>query len=174
MKCPYCAHSETSVIETRESEDLAKTRRRRECDSCGKRFTTYERVESIELSVIKKDGRREEFDRNKVLTGLLKACEKRPVAREALERVVDDIERELRNKESTEIPSSVVGELVMERLRAIDKVAYVRFASVYRNFEDVSSFEEEARALKREEKEDSELKESNAKGVELENGLENS
>jgi len=151
VKCPYCNYSETSVIETRESEDLTKTRRRRECDSCGKRFTTYERVESIELNVIKKDGTREEFDRNKILVGLLKACEKRPVSREVLERVVDEIERELRNKDSTEIPSSIIGEMAMERLRDIDKVAYIRFASVYRAFKDVSSFEEEARTLKREE-----------------------
>ncbi|NYZ77889.1 transcriptional repressor NrdR [Candidatus Micrarchaeota archaeon] len=158
MKCPYCNHAETSVMETRESEDLAKTRRRRECDSCAKRFTTYERIENIELSVIKKDGRREEFDRSKVLAGLLKACEKRPVQREALEQVVDEVERELRNKESTEISSSVVGELVMTRLRVIDKVAFVRFASVYRNFEDVSSFEEEARALKREDAENGKQK----------------
>lgn len=171
MKCPYCDHAETSVMETRESEDLAKTRRRRECDSCAKRFTTYERVERIELSVIKKDGRREEFDRSKVLAGLLKACEKRPVVRETLERVADEIERELRNKESTEIPSSVVGEMVMERLRALDKVAYVRFASVYRNFEDVSSFEEEARSLKQAEREAQEEREEKcgAKGV-LKNG----
>ena len=147
MRCPYCHNPETSVLDSRDSEDLSTIRRRRECLSCQKRFTTYERIENIDLVVIKKDGRRENFDRNKLLNGILKACEKRPIGRELTENIVDKIELELRNLDSTEIPSQKIGELVMRKLRALDKVAYIRFASVYRQFTDIESFEKELKSL---------------------------
>lgn len=147
MKCPYCHNPETSVLDSRDSEDLATIRRRRECLRCQKRFTTYERIENIDLVVIKKDGRRESFDRNKLLGGVLKACEKRPIGRELIESIVDKIELELRNLDSTEIPSQKIGELVMRKLRSLDKVAYIRFASVYRQFADIESFEKELKSL---------------------------
>ena len=149
MKCPYCGHSETSVVDSRETEDLNVIRRRRECESCKKRFTTYERIEMIELTVIKKDGKREPFDRNKILRGMMKAVEKRPVPVEKIESAVDEIERELRAKDSIEVQSKEIGELVMKKLKAIDKVAYVRFASVYKAFEDVQEFEKELGQLKK-------------------------
>ncbi|HEX7456650.1 MAG TPA: transcriptional regulator NrdR [Candidatus Nanoarchaeia archaeon] len=152
MKCPYCAHNENQVLDSRDSEDLSSVRRRRECLKCGKRFTTYERVDIVDLFVIKKDGRREQFDRNKLLIGIQKACEKRPVSRDTIEETVDEIEQNLRKRETTEIPSKVVGETVIRRLRAIDKVAYIRFASVYRAFEDVESFEKEVQSLLKNEK----------------------
>lgn len=141
MKCPYCGHIETDVVETRDSEDLASTRRRRECRKCAKRFTTYERVENVDLVVIKKDGRRENFDREKVRLGLIKACEKRSISRELIEGIVDEIEQELRQKDSTEVSSKTIGNLVLRRLKKIDKVAYLRFASVYLDFEDLADFE---------------------------------
>lgn len=147
MRCPYCHNPETSVLDSRDSEDLATIRRRRECLRCQKRFTTYERIENIDLVVIKKDGRRESFDRNKLLGGVLKACEKRPISRELIESIVDKVELELRNLDSTEIPSQKIGELVMRKLRALDKVAYIRFASVYRQFADIESFEKELKSL---------------------------
>lgn len=147
MRCPYCHSPETSVLDSRDSEDLATIRRRRECLRCQKRFTTYERVENIDLVVIKKDGRRESFDRNKLLGGVLKACEKRPISRELIESIVDKVELELRNLDSTEIPSQKIGELVMRKLRSLDKVAYIRFASVYRQFADIESFEKELKSL---------------------------
>lgn len=140
MRCPYCQSSDTKVIDTREAGDTEITRRRRECLKCKKRFTTYERVEGVELIVIKKDKRREQFDRQKLMHGILRACEKRPVKQEKIEKFVDEIETELRNKENTEIPSAVIGELVMEKLKNLDEVAYVRFASVYRRFRDVKEF----------------------------------
>lgn len=149
MKCPYCGNSETRVVDSRESDDLRSTRRRRECEKCEKRFTTYERVEDIEANVIKKDGRREQFDRKKLATGLMKACEKLAVSTADIERVVDEIERELRGMDSTEVPSAVVGSLVMKKLKALDKVAYIRFASVYKSFDDLESFEKELKSLKR-------------------------
>lgn len=149
MKCPFCSHEETKVIESRESEDLKATRRRRECLKCEKRFTTYERVENIEIIVIKKEGKREMFDRNKVKSGMLKACEKRPINTELIDKAVDEIEKDIRNMESTEINSTAIGNLVMRKLKAIDKVAYIRFASVYREFEDISNFEEELKKLKK-------------------------
>ncbi|OGY22702.1 MAG: transcriptional regulator NrdR [Candidatus Woykebacteria bacterium GWB1_45_5] len=152
MKCPYCAYNENQVLDSRDSEDLFSVRRRRECLNCGKRFTTYERIEAIDLFVIKKDGRREQFDRNKLLTGIKKACEKRPISMDTIEETVEEIEQNLRKRETTEIPSKVIGEIVMRRLRAVDKVAYIRFASVYRAFEDVVSFEKEVKSLLKSEK----------------------
>ena len=149
MKCPYCGHSETRVVDSRESDELNSTRRRRECEKCEKRFTTYERVEDIDLNIVKKDGRREAFDRKKLATGLLKACEKREISTEQVEKMVDEIERELRNMDNTEIQSTVVGSLVMKKLKALDKVAYIRFASVYKSFDDLESFEKELKSLKK-------------------------
>lgn len=143
MRCPYCKSSETKVIDTREAGDTEITRRRRECLRCKKRFTTYERVEGVELIVAKKDKRREQFDRQKLMKGILKACEKRPIKQEKIEKMVDEIETELRSKETTEIPSKDIGEIVMEKLRKIDEVAYVRFASVYRQFKDAKQFMKE-------------------------------
>lgn len=145
MKCPFCG-SESRVIESRHTEDGA-IRRRRECVGCGRRFNTYERLEMPPLWIIKKDGRREAFNRDKVLNGVLKACEKRPVPLAEIERLVDDVERELRNASEKEIPSVALGELVMERLRALDGVAYVRFASVYREFKDVEEFRDQLEQL---------------------------
>jgi len=147
MKCPYCNHPETRVVDSRESDDLASTRRRRECEKCEKRYTTYERVEDIDLSIVKKDGRREPFDRKKLAMGLMRACEKREISTEQVERIVDEVERELRNMDTTEIPSSVVGSLVMKKLKTLDKVAYIRFASVYKSFDDLESFEKELKSL---------------------------
>jgi transcriptional repressor NrdR len=145
MKCPYCG-AESKVIESRHTED-ASIRRRRECIACGKRFNTFERLEAPPLIVVKKDGRREAFDRGKLLNGLLKACEKRPVALADVERLVDEVERDLRNSLEKEIPSVEVGERVMEHLRHLDGVAYVRFASVYREFKDVNEFREQLESL---------------------------
>ncbi len=143
MRCPYCESSEIKVIDTREAGDTDITRRRRECLKCKKRFTTYERVEGVELIVAKKDKKREQFDRQKLMRGILKACEKRPIKQEKIEKMADEIETELRNKETTEIQSRVIGEIVMEKLKAIDEVAYVRFASVYRRFKDIKQFTKE-------------------------------
>ena len=148
MKCPYCLHEETKVVDTRESDDLI-TRRRRECLKCEKRFTTYERV-LLNLRVIKKDGRREPFERNKLKNGILKACEKRPISEDAIENLIDEIEKELRNYEDTEINSSIIGQLVMKKLKKLDKIAYIRFASVYREFTDINSFEKELKNLTKE------------------------
>ncbi len=140
MRCPYCSSGDTKVIDTREAGDTDVTRRRRECLKCNKRFTTYERVEAAELIVVKKDKRRERFDRQKLMRGLLKACEKRHVKQEKVEKLLDDIESDLRKMDSTEIPSRSIGELAMEKLKDIDEVAYVRFASVYRRFKDATQF----------------------------------
>lgn len=140
MRCPYCESSETKVIDTREAGDTEITRRRRECLKCKKRFTTYERVEGVELVVVKKDKRREQFDRQKLVHGILRACEKRPVKQEKIEKIVDEIETELRHYEKTEIPSDTIGKLVMEKLKKLDEIAYIRFASVYRKFKDVKQF----------------------------------
>lgn len=141
MKCPYCGYTETDVVETRDSEDLASTRRRRECRKCTKRFTTYERAGNIDLVVIKKDGRRENFDRDKLKLGIIKACEKRPISRELIESILDEIEQELRQKETVEVSSKTIGNMVLRRLKKIDKVAYLRFASVYLDFDDLADFE---------------------------------
>ncbi|MDP2720949.1 MAG: transcriptional regulator NrdR [bacterium] len=147
MKCPYCAYEENQVLDSRDNEDLSSVRRRRECLKCGKRFTTYERVEMVDLFIIKKDGRREQFERNKLLVGIQRACEKRPISIDTIEDTVDEIEQNLRKRKTTEIPSKVIGEIVTRRLKALDKVAYIRFASVYRAFEDVESFEKEVQNL---------------------------
>ncbi|MDD5318023.1 MAG: transcriptional regulator NrdR [Candidatus ainarchaeum sp.] len=148
MHCPYCFHEDTQVIDSRETEDNAAVRRRRECEKCGKRFTTYERVELLDLMVVKKDGSRQAFDRQKLIAGIRRACEKRPIPTEKIERAVDEIERELRGMHSTEVPSKVIGDLVMKKLRGIDPVAYIRFASVYRSFKDLKAFERELDKLK--------------------------
>ncbi len=148
MRCPYCNFGETKVIETREAEDSDVTRRRRECLKCNKRFTTYERTEMLDLRVVKKSGEIEGFDRNKILNGIVKACEKRPIKTEKIEKTVDEIESELRKQETTEIPSKVIGELVMEKLNQLDHVAYIRFASVYREFKDAKEFEKEIKKIK--------------------------
>jgi len=146
MKCPYCSHSETKVIDSRETEDI--TRRRRECLNCTKRFTTYERVESVNLVIIKKDLRREPYDRDKLKRGLIKACEKRPVSHDDIEKIVDNIESKLKSLNTTEIKSTIIGEEVMRSLKKLDKVAYIRFASVYKDFKDVKEFEKELKGLK--------------------------
>ena len=140
MKCPYCGYQESKVVDSRHAEDSTSIRRRRECLSCQKRFTTYETVESLPIIVVKRDGTRQTFDRNKVLNGMLRACEKRPVTLPKLEAAVDDIEQILQNSLEREIRSEEIGELVMERLKPMDEVAYVRFASVYRQFKDINSF----------------------------------
>lgn len=144
MKCPFCSHAETKVLDSRESEDDIN-RRRRECEKCGKRFTTYERIELPSLLVIKKDGNREQFDREKVKRGMLHACEKRPIAHEAIEKVAAEIEAEIRQKheDDHEVKSSEIGQAVMRKLKALDEVAYIRFASVYKRFTDVESFKKE-------------------------------
>lgn len=147
MKCPYCAHEENQVLDSRDSEDLSAVRRRRECLKCSKRFTTYERVDTVDIFIIKKDGRREQFDRSKLLAGIKTACEKRPISMDTIEETVDEIEQNLRRRKTTEIPSKAIGEIVIRRLKALDKVAYIRFASVYRSFEDVESFEKEVQNL---------------------------
>ena len=140
MKCPFCGHLEDKVVDSREGKDGLVIRRRRECLSCSRRFTSYERIDEIPYMVVKKDGTREPFDRNKLLSGLRKACEKRPVSPAALEAVADEVETMLQEIPEREIPTARVGEKVSERLRELDKVAYVRFASVYRQFEDVDQF----------------------------------
>lgn len=142
LRCPFCGDPDTRVLDSRPTEEGAAIRRRRECARCGERFTTYEKVEAPPLVVVKKDGRREAFDRNKILRGLITACEKRPVAMEQLENLVAAVEKEVRARYEGEVPSRAVGELVMERLRKLDEVAYVRFASVYRQFTDTRQFRE--------------------------------
>ena len=147
MKCPFCGHQEDKVVDSRASSDGVSIRRRRECLGCGKRFTTYEHIEEQPLMIVKKDGRREPFDRHKLLAGLVKACEKRPVSMDDLEHLVDELERELSQHFEREAPSREVGERVMKRLHALDPVAYVRFASVYREFKDVEQFMRELKDL---------------------------
>ena len=147
MKCPYCGHPESKVIDSRPADENASIRRRRECLSCARRFTTYETVESLPMVVIKKDGSRQSFDRQKMLRGMIRACEKRPVALAELERIADEIEQELQNSMEREIRTEVIGEKVMERLRKVDQVAYVRFASVYRQFKDIDTFMAELNKL---------------------------
>ena len=140
MKCPFCGFKNDKVLDSRESKDGNAVRRRRECLKCSKRFTTYEQVENILPTVVKKDGRREAFDRYKILNGVKKACEKRPISVDAMEKIVNDIEREIQSKFDKEISASVLGDLVMKNLKLIDDVAYVRFASVYRQFKDINEF----------------------------------
>ena len=140
MRCPFCSHPESKVIDSRPAEEGASIRRRRECLTCRKRFTTYETMECLPLVVVKKDGSRQSFDRNKVMAGLIRACEKRPVPYSTLEAMVGEIEQVLQNQMEREISSAQIGELVMERLKKIDDVSYVRFASVYRQFKDINTF----------------------------------
>ena len=140
MKCPFCGYSESKVIDSRPADENASIRRRRECLSCAKRFTTYETVESIPMVVVKKDGSRQSFDRAKILGGMIRACEKRPVPMADMEKIAGEIEQDLQNSMEREIRSEVIGEMVMERLRTVDQVAYVRFASVYRQFQDIDTF----------------------------------
>ena len=147
MRCPFCDYEDSKVIDSRPSDEGRAIRRRRECEKCGKRFTTYEKVEATILMVIKKDGSREAFDRDKLMLGLVKACEKRPVSMDEIETVVNEIERGLNNLMQKEVQSSFIGELVMEKLKELDEVAYVRFASVYRQFTDVNTFISEIEAL---------------------------
>ena len=147
MKCPFCNQDNTRVVDSRPADDNTAIRRRRMCDACGKRFTTYEKVETIPLIVIKKDQNREQFDKSKIEAGVLRACHKRPVSAEQIHRLVDDVETEVFNLEEREIPSSVIGEIVMDKLKDLEAVAYVRFASVYREFKDVNTFMDELKKI---------------------------
>lgn len=148
MRCPYCHHNESDVKDTRDTDDY-RIRRRRECAKCGRRFTTYEEVEKEDLFVIKKDGRREKFDRHKLLNGIQRACEKRPVGMDVVEEITAWVEAKIRKSDQREVKSNEIGELVMERLRKVDDVAYIRFASVYRSFTDIDSFEKALKNLKK-------------------------
>jgi transcriptional repressor NrdR len=150
MRCPYCSYSESKVIDSRPAEEGTTIRRRRECLSCGKRFTTYEIMERLPLLVIKRDGSRQSFDRMKVIGGMVKACEKRPVRVDEIERIADEIEQELQSSLEREVSSVQIGEMIMERLKDLDQVAYVRFASVYRQFKDINTFLEELNKLLKE------------------------
>lgn len=148
MKCPYCNSDNDKVVDSRSSHEGTVVRRRRECTTCTKRYTTYERIEEIPLKVIKKDNRREDFDRQKLMAGILKACEKRPVSIEQIEIVVDSIEKELESSHDREVASKEIGELMMRKLKELDDIAYVRFASVYRQFKDIDQFMREVQTLK--------------------------
>ncbi len=150
MICPYCQHEETKVLDSRESEETV--RRRRECAKCNRRFTTYERAEITSLVVVKKDDRRESFDRSKIIRGIIKSCEKRPIKAIQIERIVDEVELELRKEDNIEISSAEIGELIMSKLKQLDKIAYIRFASVYREFTDVDHFKKELTSLIKAEK----------------------
>lgn len=147
MKCPFCSHENTRVIDSRPEEDNNSIRRRRVCDECGKRFTTYEKIETIPLIIIKKDNNREAYDRAKIEAGVLRACHKRPVSAQQITTLVDEVENEIFNREEREIPSGTIGELVMNKLKDLDAVAYVRFASVYREFKDVNTFMDELKSV---------------------------
>ena len=147
MKCPFCSHENTRVIDSRPAEDNNSIRRRRVCDECGKRFTTYEKIETIPLIIIKKDNNREAYDRAKIEAGVLRACHKRPVSAQQITTLVDEVENEIFNREEREIPSGTIGELVMNKLKDLDAVAYVRFASVYREFKDVNTFMDELKGV---------------------------
>lgn len=147
MRCPYCSYIESKVIDSRPTEENNSIRRRRECMQCGKRFTTYEKLETVALVVVKKDDSRQPFNRNKVLKGIMTACEKRPISIVQMEKVADDIEGELSQSMEREVRSTRIGEMVMEKLRDLDEVAYVRFASVYKQFEDLSTFMDELKGL---------------------------
>lgn len=150
MKCPYCGYSESKVIDSRPTDEGERIRRRRECLNCAKRFTTYEVIETVPVVVVKKDKSREAFDRNKLLNGLLRACEKRPVPLETLVRIVDEIETLLQNSLDREVPSTLIGTYAMDKLKKVDGVAYVRFASVYREFKDINTFMDELNKIKAE------------------------
>ncbi len=147
MKCPFCTFSESKVIDSRAIEENSAIRRRRECLSCGKRYTTFEKVEDIPILVVKKDESRETFDKNKIIVGLIRACQKRPISRSQIEEIASDIERNISNSMISEITSEEIGEMVMDRLKEIDEVAYVRFASVYRQFKDINTFLTEIKNL---------------------------
>jgi transcriptional repressor NrdR len=147
MKCPHCGYKEDKVVDSRATQEQFAIRRRRECLKCGKRFTTYEYIEEVSLMVIKKDGRREPFDRKKILAGIIRACEKRPISMEKMEEIATQVERAIQKKTDREAPASKIGELVMEKLKLLDDVAYVRFASVYRQFKDVSQFMSELKEM---------------------------
>ena len=147
MKCPFCSHENTRVIDSRPAEDNNSIRRRRVCDECVKRFTTYEKIETIPLIIIKKDNNREAYDRAKIEAGVLRACHKRPVSAQQITTLVDEVENEIFNREEREIPSGTIGELVMNKLKDLDAVAYVRFASVYREFKDVNTFMDELKSV---------------------------
>ena len=147
MKCPYCEFEETKVIDTRPTDEGQTIRRRRECINCGKRFTTYEKIENIQLIVVKKDKTREAFNRTKILNGIIKACEKRPVSLRDIEAITDSIERKLQNAMENEITTDQIGEMVMDELKNLDDVAYVRFASVYRQFKDIKTFMDELKKI---------------------------
>ena len=147
MKCPFCSHENTRVIDSRPAEDNNSIRRRRVCDECGKRFTTYEKIETIPLIIIKKANNREAYDRAKIEAGVLRACHKRPVSAQQITTLVDEVENEIFNREEREIPSGTIGELVMNKLKDLDAVAYVRFASVYREFKDVNTFMDELKSV---------------------------
>ncbi len=147
MKCPFCGHENTRVIDSRPAEENNSIRRRRVCDECTKRFTTYEKIETIPLIVIKKDNNREAYDRSKIEGGVFRACHKRPVSADEINQLVDSVETEIFNKEDKEIPSQVIGEIVMSKLKELDAVAYVRFASVYREFKDINTFMDELKKI---------------------------
>ena len=147
MKCPFCGHENTRVIDSRPADDGQRIRRRRECIKCCKRFTTYEAIEGQPVIIIKRDKSRQVFDRNKLLSGMLRACEKRPVSLDVLENAIDEIESQLQNSLEREVPSVVIGEMALEKLKNIDEIAYVRFASVYRDFKDIQSFMDELKNL---------------------------
>ena len=147
MKCPYCGHENTRVIDSRPAEDNNSIRRRRVCDECDKRFTTYEKVETIPLIIIKKDNNRETYDRSKIEAGVLRACHKRPISANQINHLVDEVEKEIFDREEKEIPSRVIGELVMNKLKDLEAVAYVRFASVYREFKDINTFMDELKKV---------------------------
>ena len=147
MRCPFCNQDNSKVVDSRPVDDTNSIRRRRMCESCGKRFTTYEKVETIPLSVIKKDQTREQYDRSKIEAGVLRACHKRPVSVEQITRLVDEVETEIFNREEKEIPSTVIGEILMDKIKDLDAVAYVRFASVYREFKDVNTFMNELKKM---------------------------
>lgn len=147
MKCPFCNHDNTRVIDSRPADDNTSIRRRRVCDECGKRFTTYEKVETIPVIVIKKDDKREEYDRSKIERGILRACYKRPVSADSIHTLVDEVEKEVFSCEDKEVPSRDIGEIVMNKLKDLDGVAYVRFASVYREFKDVNTFMDELKKV---------------------------
>ncbi len=147
MKCPFCSSDNTRVIDSRPADDNNSIRRRRLCDNCGKRFTTYEKVETIPLIVIKKDNNREQYDRSKIEAGVLRACHKRPISVNQINQLVDEVETEVFNREEKEIPSTLIGEIVMDKIMALDSVAYVRFASVYREFKDVDTFMNELKKV---------------------------
>lgn len=152
MKCPYCSYGESKVIDSRAADEGSSIRRRRECLACAKRFTTYEMIEKLPLVVIKKDGRREFFDREKLLTGIIRSCEKRPISLEVMENLVDEVEKEIRNTIEREVATGLIGEIVMRYLKNVDQVAYVRFASVYRQFADIENFMQELQTLMKNQK----------------------